>query len=81
MAPGTLVDSNVLLDLFTEDATWMEWSSNALAPAAEAGPLDIDPVIYGEVSVRFSGIEDLDDALATEGFRRLPTPRSRTSNC
>ncbi len=34
MALGTLVDSNVLLDVMTEDETWLEWSSNALARAA-----------------------------------------------
>jgi hypothetical protein len=34
------------------------WSSNALAAAAEAGPLIINPIIYVEVSVRFSRVED-----------------------
>lgn len=63
MATGTLVDSNVLLDVLTENETWFEWSSNALESVAEAGPLLINPIIYGEVSTRFSHIEDLDDAL------------------
>jgi predicted nucleic acid-binding protein len=72
--PGTLVDSNVLLDIFTEDATWLEWSNEALAAAAEAGPLYINPVIYAEVSVRFSRIEDLEDALPPTDFRRAALP-------
>lgn len=74
MAVGTLVDSNVLLDIFTEDASWLEWSSNALATSAEAGPLVINPIIYAEVSVRFSHIEDLDEALGADDFRRAPLP-------
>ncbi len=74
MATGTLVDSNVLLDILTEDASWLDWSSGALAAAAESGPLFINPIVYSEVSVRFSRIEDLDDALPPEDFRRAPLP-------
>jgi hypothetical protein len=73
---GTLVDSNVLLDVFTEDASWLEWSSSALAAAAESGPLYINPIVYAEVSVRFSRIEDLDDALSPTDFRRASLPWS-----
>lgn len=71
---GTLVDSNVLLDVLTEDGSWVEWSSNALSAATEAGPLFINPIIYGEVSIRFSRIEDLDDALPPSDFRRVALP-------
>ncbi|MDQ3147782.1 MAG: type II toxin-antitoxin system VapC family toxin [Actinomycetota bacterium] len=74
MAAGTLVDSNVLLDIFTEDVTWLEWSADALAAAAEAGPLYINPIVYAEVSVRFSRIEDLEDALPLGDFRRSALP-------
>lgn len=74
MAVGTLVDSNVLLDIFTEDVTWFEWSTEALAAAAEGGPLYINPVVYAEVSVRFTRIEDLEDALPAEEFRRAALP-------
>ena len=42
---GTLVDSNVILDLLTEDEKWLDWSEQALSEAAEAGPLVINPVI------------------------------------
>lgn len=74
MATGTLVDSNVLLDVLTEDERWMEWSAEALALASEAGPLYINPIIYAEVSVRFSRIEDLDHALAPSDYRRVALP-------
>ncbi|MGH9166193.1 MAG: type II toxin-antitoxin system VapC family toxin [Acidimicrobiales bacterium] len=74
MASGTLVDSNVLLDIFTEDARWLGWSLDALAIAAEAGPLYINPIIFAEVSVRFSRIEDLEDAMPADEFRRAGLP-------
>jgi predicted nucleic acid-binding protein len=74
MPNGTLVDSNVLLDIFTEDAVWFEWSAAALAAAAEAGPLFINPIVYAEVSVRFTRIEDVDDALSPDDFRRVHLP-------
>jgi predicted nucleic acid-binding protein len=60
---AVLVDSNVLLDVLTEDKHWFKWSSEALAQAAESGRLVINPVIYAEISVRFSRIEELEFAL------------------
>ena len=74
MAIGTLVDSNVLLDVITEDETWLEWSSSALARAADDGPLFINPIIYAEVSVRFSRIEDVEEALPPSDYGRLTLP-------
>lgn len=74
MPTGTLVDSNVLLDVFTEDPVWLEWSTRSLAAAAEAGPLYVNPIVYAEISVRFSLVEDLDDALPSSEFRRAPIP-------
>jgi predicted nucleic acid-binding protein len=74
MPAGTLVDSNVLLDIFTEDPAWLDWSTQSLAAAAESGPLYLNPIVYAEVSVRFSRVEDLDDALPSSEFRRSPLP-------
>lgn len=74
MANGTLVDSNVLLDILTEDPAWLDWSVHALSAAAEAGPLFINPIIYAEVSIRFSRVEDLDAAFPAGDFRRLDLP-------
>ena len=68
------MDSNVLLDVLSEDPQWFDWSSNALAQSAESAPLVINPIIYAEVSIRFARIEELDEALPTELFRREPLP-------
>jgi predicted nucleic acid-binding protein len=74
VSDGTLVDSNVLLDILTEDPVWEDWSTDALADAAEAGPLYINPVVYSEVSIRFSTVEALEAALPPQDFRREPIP-------
>jgi predicted nucleic acid-binding protein len=71
---ATLVDSNVILDVITDDKEWGDWSADQLAEAAHAGMLIINPVIYAEVSAGFERIEDLDDALPADYYRRLPLP-------
>jgi predicted nucleic acid-binding protein len=69
-----LVDSNVILDIFTESEPWFSWSSAALADAASHSRLIINPIIYGEVSVHFAHIADYDEALAVSDFEREPLP-------
>jgi predicted nucleic acid-binding protein len=69
-----LLDSNVLLDVLTEDAEWLDWSSAALARAADRGRLLINPLVYAEVSMGFDRIEDLDAVLDTPTFERRPLP-------
>jgi len=63
---GTLVDSNVLLDLFTEDPRWCDWSETRLADALDGGPTLINPIVYAEISIGFERIEDLERALPAE---------------
>jgi predicted nucleic acid-binding protein len=72
--PGTLVDSNVLLDVLTDDSEWFDWSAAMLERVANQGPVFINPVIYAEVSAAFARIEELDDALPPEYYRRAPLP-------
>ena len=69
-----LVDSNVLIDVMSDGNQWSEWSAKALAEAADTSRLVVNPVIYSEVSIGFSRIEDLEDALPTDLFDREPIP-------
>jgi predicted nucleic acid-binding protein len=71
---AVLVDANVLLDVFAEDPRWFAWSAEALEVAADRYRLVINPVIYGEVSVRYSRIEALDAALPKALFDREAIP-------
>jgi predicted nucleic acid-binding protein len=71
---AVLVDANVLLDVMTEDERWLAWSAEALAEAADRFRLVINPVIYAEVSIRYSRIEALDAALPKAMFDREAIP-------
>jgi predicted nucleic acid-binding protein len=70
----TLVDSNVLLDLATNDSRWAPWSQAALAQLSERGTLVINPIVYAEVSVGYVRIEELDSAIPEERFEREHLP-------
>jgi len=72
--PEVLVDSNVLLDVLTEDSRWYSRSSARLAAVAEDHTLVINPVVYAEVSIGFARIEDVDAAVPAEFFRREALP-------
>jgi predicted nucleic acid-binding protein len=69
-----LVDSNVLLDLITQDAEWLEWSAAMLTEAGTHGRLVINPVVYAEVSVDYARMEDFDEALPSTFIERRGLP-------
>lgn len=69
-----LIDANVLLDVMTEDARWFAWSAEAIERAADRNRLVINPIIYAEVSIRYSRIEELDAALPKTMLDREPIP-------
>ena len=62
-AVGTVVDSSVLLDVFTEDGRWLGWSQARLAEAAQRGALIVNAVVLAEIAPRFSRVEALRAAL------------------
>jgi len=69
-----LVDSNVLLDVVTDDRTWGDWSGQALQRTAEKSILVINPLVYAEVSIGFAAVEDLEAALPADIYRREDLP-------
>lgn len=69
-----LVDSNVILDVLTEDRDWFAWSAGTLETHAQTDILCINPIIYSEVSISFSRIEEVENALPESIFRRRPIP-------
>jgi hypothetical protein len=72
----TLVDSNVLLDVFSGIQNWWQWSLRQLEYAALQGPLLINDVIYAETSIRFQSVEEFDKALAEAGIAMMPVPKT-----
>lgn len=71
---AVLVDTNVLLDVMTEDPEWFAWSRTALERAGDRSRLVVNPIVFAEVSVQFARLEDLDEALPKEIFDREPIP-------
>lgn len=71
---STLVDSNVLIDLFDEDSEWREWSDAMLTRCASRGLLVINPIVFAEVAAGFDSIEDVESALPETYLRREPLP-------
>jgi predicted nucleic acid-binding protein len=70
-----LVDSNIILDIWGRDPNWSQWSSQQLRQLSTANDLAINPIIYSEISVRFSAQVKLDQAIAGLGLLVLDLPR------
>jgi predicted nucleic acid-binding protein len=70
-----LVDTNVLLDLVTDDPVWAEWSQRQLDMAAAQDELAINDIVYAELSIGYPRIEPLDAMLATAGLVIAAIPR------
>lgn len=72
---GILVDSNVILDLVTDDPRWAGWSERILERYAASEALFINDLIYAEVSIGFQRIEEVDQVLSRGDFIHLPCPK------
>ncbi len=71
-----LVDTNVLLDLVTDDPVWASWSIERLEAAALEGPVLINDVVYAELAVRYAQIERLDEFVDAAGLTHAPMPKA-----
>ena len=72
----TLVDTNVLLDLVTDDPNWADWSIAQLEAASLSGQLLINDVVYAELAVRYDRVEDLEAFVDEAGLAMAPMPRA-----
>ena len=72
---SVIVDSNVILDILTKDRSWYEWSSKKLAEYAAENDLIINQIIYAEISIRFSKMEELDEVLKEANIRSVAKDR------
>lgn len=71
---AVLVDSNVLIDVLSEDPRWVGWSTGALTAAANRFRLVINPIVFAEVSVRYSSMEEVDTVLPPDLYGRESVP-------
>jgi predicted nucleic acid-binding protein len=72
---AVLIDANVILDVFSDDPEWANWSEAQLDKTARECDLTINPIIYAEVSIGFERIEEIESALGRGGFRMMEIPR------
>jgi predicted nucleic acid-binding protein len=70
-----LVDTNVLVDIVSDDPIWAEWSQRHLVIAAAQDELAINDIIYAELSVRHAAIEELDAMIRDAGLVSAVIPR------
>jgi predicted nucleic acid-binding protein len=70
----TLVDTNVLLDVLSDDPRWSAWSVRQLAERSALGPVVINDAIYAELSARMDNQAQLEQALGDldVSFDRVP---------
>ncbi len=71
-----LVDTNILLDLATDNSEWFDWSLEAIETAATDGPLLINVIVYAELSARYEQARDVDELLAASGIQFVDIPRT-----
>ena len=71
-----LVDTNVLIDVLEDEPEWADWSISQLRAQSKVHPLLINPIIYAELSLTFSAVEELDKTVETLGLAvaELPHP-------
>jgi predicted nucleic acid-binding protein len=72
---GVLIDSCVLLDLFTNDQNWANWSEGILEKYSQTNTLYINSIVYTEISIGFNSIEEVDTAILGIGIKVLELPR------
>ena len=72
---GVFVDSCVLLDLFTDDKDWGEWSENILEKYSQTNTLYINSIVYTEISIGFKKIEEVEKAISELNIKVLEIPR------
>ena len=70
-----LVDTNVLLDLVTDDPLWAGWSQQQLDLASAQDELAINDIVYAELSVGYERMEQLDAMIRDAGLITAAIPR------
>ena len=70
-----LVDTNILVDVLGNDPEWAAWSVAQLRAQSKVHRLVINPIIYSELSLTFSSVEDLDEVLDGLKLPVLEMPR------
>lgn len=69
-----LVDTNVILDILTQDPQWYSWSQGQILKLSQDYQLAINPIIFAEVSMGHQSLKDTEASLPEPLFKRLALP-------
>ena len=69
------VDTNVLVDVLSNEPQWADWSIHQLRMQSKIHVLSINPIIYAELSSAFTKIEDLENVVKTMQLKMIQMPR------
>jgi predicted nucleic acid-binding protein len=72
----TLVDTNVLVDILSNDPNWREWSEAHLVERSVEGPLVINEIVYAELAARFARQDQLDNEISDLDLTFMRMPKS-----
>lgn len=70
----TLIDTNVLVDLFGASSPYIGWSDTWLERSRRSGPVVINPIILAELAAGFPTPELLNAAIHPSRFLREDLP-------
>ena len=69
------VDTNVLVDVLSNEPQWADWSIHQLRMQSKIHVLSINPIIYAELSSALTKIEDLENVVKTMQLKMIQMPR------
>lgn len=70
----TLVDTNILIDLFDTGSPWEDWSTRSIERVRSEGPIVINQIVYAEMAAGFPLESALESALSPSRFVREDLP-------
>jgi len=71
---STLIDTNVLIDIYQPASAWASWSADRLMRALLDGPVFINQIVASEIAAEFTTVEKHDTALRATFIRREDFP-------
>src|SRR5258708_33400268 len=70
-----LVDTNVVIDVSSNDPVWADWSQQQIEAGSKRQSLAINDIVYAELCVGYRRVEDVDSLIAGIGMAIDPIPR------
>ena len=71
---STLIDTNILIDIYQPGSEWEAWSASRLEEAFVAGPVFINQIVAAEIAPEFTTVEKHEAALKATFISREDIP-------